>query len=146
MSTSEHATEAAIRPDPVVTMDSAFFWEAADQGKLVGQRCTACGKLRHPPRPMCPFCRGLGWEAAPLSGHGTVYSWIIPRHPHPVGFTESPVVALIDLAEGYRIVSNVFEVTPAELGPGLPVEVFFAPTAGGHKVPVFRPHRAAGER
>jgi hypothetical protein len=87
---------------------------------------------------MCPSCHSLKRETVRLSGRGKVYSWVIPRHPAPVGFAESPIVALIELEEGIRLVSNVIEVSPEKVRAGLAVEVCFAPTRGGRAVPVFR--------
>ena len=88
---------AVTRPDPILTPDAAFFWEGAKRGELLGQRCADCGDLQHPPRPMCPKCHSVRREPVRLSGRGELYSWIIPRHPQPLGFAEPPVVALIQL-------------------------------------------------
>jgi uncharacterized OB-fold protein len=124
---------------PIVTLDAKFFWDAADRGEFVGEGCADCGKLRFPPRPMCPHCHSVKRDEVKLSGRGTVYTWIQPRHPMPFGFKEAPIVATIELAEGYRLVSNLYGIALEDVKPGLPVEVFFEPTAGNHKVPVFRP-------
>jgi uncharacterized protein len=132
-------TFGVTRPDPVYTPDAAFFWEGATRGELLGQRCGDCQRLAHPPRPMCPFCHSLKREVVRLSGRGRVLSWTIPRHPAPLGFSEAPIVAVIELAEGTRLVSNVVEMTPESMRNGLEVEVLFAPTRGGRAVPVFRP-------
>jgi uncharacterized protein len=137
------AQETAVtRPDPVYTPDAAFFWEGAARGELLGQRCTDCGRFAHPPRPMCPNCHSLKREVVQLSGRGRVLSWTIPRHPPAVGFNEAPIVAVIELVEGIRLVSNVVEVTPDTMRGDLEVEVLFVPTRGGRAVPVFRPVRA----
>jgi hypothetical protein len=138
-SAGDETVGAATRPDPLVTPDSAFFWEGALRGELLGQACAACGKLRHPPRPMCPSCHGVERRIVRLSGRGEVYSWVVPRHPAPVGFAEPPVVALIELEEGLRLVSNVVGAAPGRVRQGLPVEVAFERTRGGKAVPVFRP-------
>jgi uncharacterized OB-fold protein len=137
MSTPEGA--APTRPDPIVSRDAAFYWEGAERGELLGQACAACGELRHPPRPMCPRCHSVERKVVRLSGRGVVYSWVIPRHPAPVGFAESPVVALVELDEGIRVVSNVVGAAPGQVRQGLPVEVAFERTRGGKAVPVFRP-------
>ncbi|HEY3673163.1 MAG TPA: Zn-ribbon domain-containing OB-fold protein [Acidimicrobiia bacterium] len=127
------------RPAPIVTEDSAAFWDAADEGRLVAQRCAACGRLRHPPRPMCPECNSLEVEVVELSGRGVVYSYALLHHPQHPAF-EYPVPAvLVDLDEGIRIVSNVVGVEPGDIRIGLPVHVEFVPTDGEHQVPVFRP-------
>ena len=139
MSPGNEAEGAVQRPDPVVTRDTEFFWEGARRGELLAQACSACGKLRHPPRPMCPHCHAVGRTLVRLSGRGEVYSWIVPRHPAPFGFAESPIVALVELEEGIRIVSNVVGAAPGQVRQGLPVEVAFEPTRGGKAVPVFRP-------
>jgi uncharacterized OB-fold protein len=130
------------RPDPIVTPDAAFFWEGARRGELLAQRCTNCHDLQHPPRPMCPRCHSVQRELVRLSGRGEVYSWIIPRHPPAVGFAQAPIVALIQLEEGIRLVSNVVGVADGQVAIGMKVEVLFEPTVGGYAVPVFRPRTA----
>jgi uncharacterized protein len=139
MSSNETPTAAATRPDPVFTPDAIFFWEGAARGELLGQRCADCRKITHPPRPMCPACRSTRRETVKLSGRGTVASWAIPRHPAPMGFAEPPIVALIELEEGIRLVSNVVDVAPEAMKGGIAVEVRFVPTRGGKAVPVFAP-------
>ena len=139
MSSGSGEAGAVTRPDPIVTRDTDFYWEGALRGELLGQACGACGKLRHPPRPMCPYCHAVERKVVRLSGRGAIYSWIVPRHPAPVGFAEPPIVALVELEEGIRIVSNVVDAAPGQVRQGLPVEVGFAPTRGGKAVPVFRP-------
>ncbi|HVN49836.1 MAG TPA: zinc ribbon domain-containing protein, partial [Acidimicrobiales bacterium] len=62
----------SARPAPATTRDTAFFWEALKERRLLIQRCAACGALRHPPRPMCPRCHSLDWDTVEASGHGTV--------------------------------------------------------------------------
>ncbi len=91
---------------------------------------------------MCPACHSTKRETVKLSGRGKVASWVIPRHPAPVGFAESPIVALIELEEGIRLVSNLIDVSPDAVSGGLAVEVRFAPTRGGKAVPVFTPAKA----
>jgi uncharacterized OB-fold protein len=129
----------AIRPDPIMTIDGAFFWKAADEGRFVAQKCAGCGKLWHPPRPICPECLSLDQGEQALSGRGTVMSWIMPIHPAPVGFATPPIIVLVELEEGLRFVSNVEGVAPQDMRIGLAVEVGFADTRGGKKVPVFHP-------
>ena len=130
-----------MRPAPVVTDDSAVFWDAAAERRLVAQRCTGCGTLRHPPRPMCPHCGSLAIEAAQLSGRGTLYSYAVLHHPQHPDFGYPVLAALVDLDEGIRLVSNLTGVEPVGVEIGMRLEVAFAPTAGDRSVPVFRPAR-----
>lgn len=132
-------TSDIIRLDPVYAPDAAFFWDGVERGELLGQRCADCKHLAHPPRPMCPKCHSTRREQIRLSGSGAVYSWVVPRHPAPVGFAEPPVVALIELDEGIRLVSNLVDIDLGAIRRGLAVEVRFVPTRGGKAVPVFAP-------
>jgi uncharacterized OB-fold protein len=128
-----------VRQAPIVTDDSAVFWDAAAEHRLVAQRCGGCARLRHPPRPMCPQCHSLSWEAVTLSGRGTLYSYALLHHPQHPAFEYPVLAALVDLDEGVRLVSNVVEVQPAEIAIGMQLEVVFIPTTDGRSVPVFRP-------
>jgi uncharacterized OB-fold protein len=127
------------RLKPIVTLDIKFFWDACDKGELVAERCAECRKFRFPPRPMCPHCHSTKRDIVKLSGRGAVYSWIRPQHPKPVGFDAPPVVGVIELEEGFRLVSNVVGIDFEKITVGLPVEVTFDKTVGGRQVPVFRP-------
>lgn len=129
------------RMAPIVTPESKSFWDAADRGEFVGQKCGDCGRFRFPPRPMCPHCHSLNREEVKLSGLGKVISWTMPRHPAPFGFTEPPIVAVIELQEGTRFVSNLVGVALDQVKMDMPVEVTFEDTQGNHKVPVFKPRR-----
>ncbi len=128
---------SVTRPDPLVTEDSELFWSAADDSRLVAQRCSGCGALRHPPRPMCPHCHSLEFEPQELSGRGTVYSFAVLHHPQNPAFEYPVLAALIDLEEGVRLMSNLRGMDPSEIRIGMPVAVTYVPTLGGHQVPVF---------
>jgi len=134
-----------MRPDPILRIDTAFFWEACERGEFVAQKfnCArqgeACDTLWHPPRPMCPKCHSTEKEVQKLSGLGTVVSWCVAVRPQAFGFEESPIAALIELDEGLRFVSNVEGVAEEDMQPGIRVQVAFADTSGGKKVPIFKP-------
>ena len=127
------------RPRPAVNQDNAFFWEGVERGELLIQRCSSCGRLRHPPRPMCPHCQSLEWDTVAASGRGTVYSFVVPHHPQVPAFEYPYVVALVELEEGTRLVSNVIDVDPAEVSVGMPVEVSFVAVDDELTLPLFRP-------
>jgi len=114
--------------------DEDFFWSGVDEGRLLAQKCAACGTLRHPPAPMCGTCNALGWEPHALSGRGRIFSWLISKHPTQPD-AEPRTVILVDLDEGLRMVSNLRGGdTPAI---GATVGVFFA-DIGGARLPQFR--------
>ena len=133
------------RPAPYPSRASAFFWEGVDAEKLQVQRCADCGSIRFPPRPMCPDCRSVHWELQELSGRGRVYSWIVPVHPRLPMFAPGTIVALVDLGDGVRVVSNLCDVEPTEITADMPVEVFFIDLGEGRKLHQFRPLRENGD-
>jgi len=121
-----------------VTDDSAVFWDAAAEQRLVAQRCVGCARLRHPPRPMCPHCHSLEFEVVELSGLGTLYSYAVLHHPQHPAFEYPVLAALVDLDEGIRLVSNLVDVD-GDIEIGMRLRVTFVPTAADRAVPVFRP-------
>lgn len=122
---------------PVPDEDDGPFWNGVADHRLLLQRCADCSAVQHPPSPMCPECQSLRREWFDVSGRGSVYSWI--QSHHPTAPDEAPrIVALIDLAEGPRFVSNLHGVPLDEIEPGMPVEVFFA-DVDGTTLPQFRP-------
>ena len=129
----------SARLAPSMTADSQFFWDGVREHRLLIQRCGSCGALRHPPRPMCPHCQSLEWDTIESSGRGTVFSCVIPHHPPLPWFPDPYVVALIDLEEGTRIVSNVVGVAPEAVTIGLPVVVRFETFDGDVVLPLFAP-------
>jgi len=124
---------------PTTTPDTKFFWDALKDGKLVIQRCSSCATLRHPPRPMCPSCRSLEWDTLEASGRGTVYSFVMPRHPQLPWFDDGYIVALVELEEGTRLVTNLVDVMPEAVHIGMPVRVRFDEFDGGLVLPMFAP-------
>ena len=114
-----------IRLAPTTTRDTAWFWDALREHKLLIQRCVDCGAVRHPPRPMCPNCNSLAWDTLETSGRGTVYSYVVPQHPRFPHMEYPYVVVLVELDDGIRLVSNLCGVALGDILVGMPVEVFF---------------------
>ncbi len=132
-------TQRPKRPRPALTHDNRFFFEGAKEHKLLIQRCTNCGTLRHPPRPACGTCRSFDWDTVTASGRGTVYSYVVNHYPQVPAFDYPLVVALIELEEGTRLVANVAGITPEEIAIGLPVVAEFEAFDDDLTLPVFRP-------
>jgi uncharacterized OB-fold protein len=129
----------STRLAPTTTPDTRVFWDGVRDHKLLIQRCAGCQALRHPPRPMCPGCNSLAWDTIESSGRGEVYSFVMPRHPPFPWFEGTYVVALVALAEGIRLVSNLCGVDPDDVTIGMPVEVFYEHFDDGLVLPQFRP-------
>ena len=129
----------SARLTPSTTADTQFFWDGVRAHRLLIQRCVSCGALRHPPRPMCPQCQSLEWDTIESSGRGTVFSFVIPHHPPLPWFPEPYVVALVDLEEGTRIVTNIVGVAPERVTIGMPVVVQYEQFDGDLVLPLFAP-------
>ena len=137
---SEEGGEAqALRPRPSMTDDTRFFWEGVDEGRLLIQRCSECGRLRHPPGPACPACHSLEWETQEASGRGSVYSFVRFHHPPLPAFEHPNPIVLVELEEGTRLVSNLVGVEPGKIEIGMPVQVDFSQVDPELRLPLFRP-------
>jgi len=128
-----------LGPLPVPGPDDAPYWEGLEGGALLTQRCDTCGTLRHPPQPRCGHCASAVFSWTPATGSGTVYSFTIVRHPpNPALAASVPyVVALIQLDEGPRLVSNVVGVDPDLVAIGQRVQVEFDRQGPGAVLPRF---------
>jgi 3-oxo-4,17-pregnadiene-20-carboxyl-CoA hydratase alpha subunit len=133
-----------LRPRPALTQDNAFWFEGARQHRLLIQRCTRCGTLRHPPRPMCAECRSYEWDVVDASGRGTVYSFVVNHYPQVPAFDYPLAVGLIELEEGTRLVANIIGVEPGDIRVGMPVEVEWVDHDPDLSLPAFRPLRPGG--
>lgn len=129
------------RPVPKPDRDSAFYWAAVRRRELVFQQCSECGRFRFYPRSVCPSCLSEKFEWRNSLGRGTVYSFtVIHRAPTPAFRDRVPyVLALIDLPEGVRMMSNVIGCDPARVRIGMPVTVDFEEVSDEISLPVFRP-------
>jgi hypothetical protein len=126
-------------PLPVPDEDTQPFWDYCREHELRAQRCTACGRLRHPPRPTCPRCGSTDVEWQLLSGRGKVYTYAISHQAvHPALQDLVPLTVLIvELDEGLRLTSNlVAGSAPVEIGT--PVEAVFERVNEEITLPRFR--------
>jgi len=131
-----------LRPLPGPDAVSQPFWDGCARHELLLQCCAACGRHRFPPSPVCADCGSDAAEWVPASGRGTVYSWIVVRHPVPRESFEREVpyvVALVALDEGVRMASNVVGCAPDRVRAGMPLEVVFDDVQDGVALPKFRP-------
>lgn len=127
------------RPRLAITDDIAFFFEGARQGTLLMQRCTRCGRLRHPPLPACPACRSLEWDTVEASGHGTVFSYVVTHHPQVPAFDYPLPIAVVELDEGTRLVADLIDVAPDDIWIGMPVVAELVAVDDELTLPMFRP-------
>jgi uncharacterized protein len=117
------------------------WWDATAEGRLLIARCGSCGEAHYYPRPFCPRCgaEDVGWEDA--AGDAVLYTWsVVHRNDLPPFRDKVPyVAAVVDLAEGPRMMTNVVGADPGDLRVGMALRVEFEELDDGFHIPVFRP-------
>jgi uncharacterized OB-fold protein len=131
---------AGVRFDlPEADAFTRAYWDAAADGRLLLRRCGTCGRAHHYPREFCPHCwsEDVVWE--PASGRAELYTWsVVHRNDLPPFGERTPyVAAVVQLAEGPRMMTEVVDAADGELGAGMALEVVFR-----QGMPVFRPKGA----
>lgn len=132
------------KPLPVPDSESTPFWDGMREHGLMLQRCASTGEHLFPPVTFCPGSLEKP-EWVQVSGKGTVFSWIVVRHPVPrdIYADEVPyVVALIALDEGCRMTGNIVDCAPEDVRAGMPVEIVYNQVTPEITLPAFRPAEA----
>jgi uncharacterized OB-fold protein len=112
-------------PLPKPTELSRPFWQAANDGRLVIQRCDACGAYRWTPQILCKSCQAEPFTWVPVSGSGTIYSFTIVHRAPTAGFQVPFVLAVVALEEGPEMLTQIVDCDPGEVEIGQAVEVAF---------------------
>ena len=115
------------RPLPVPTDDTKIYWQSARAGKLVIQKCDACGVPQFYPRPFCIACLSESMTWTECSGRGTIYTFSVNHRPANEFMKDKTpfVVAAIDLDEGVRLIANIVDSKIEEVSCGARVRVTF---------------------
>ena len=138
------------RFEPPVGDESGPFWDATRERRLVVQWCTRCDRGVFYPRAFCPYCAGVGGDArgGPLvwreaSGRATVHAAVVEHRPEAAGASFAGgvpfCIALVDLEEGVRMMTNVVGCPPGDVHSGMPVTVSWEPLSDGRQLALFRP-------
>jgi uncharacterized OB-fold protein len=124
--------------------DNKAFYRGWLEERLLINRCRACGRWHHPPKPICPDCWSTDLEPTEVSGRGTVHLLILLHQGPPapgVDYASGPhPVATVELVEqeGLRVTSTVVGCAPRDVYIGMPVELTWI-ERDGIPFPVFRP-------
>ena len=134
------ANQDRIIPQP--TPETQHYWDGANVGELRLQTCNSCNHTYFPPRPFCPDCGSRDVKVTKASGKGRLYSYIINHLPAP-GYTPPFVVAVVELEEGPRIMTNIVDCpqTPEAMELDMPLEVTFERLNDEISLPQFKPAR-----
>jgi uncharacterized OB-fold protein len=127
------------RPLPQPTRLSAPYWEGCKQGVLRVQRCRDCGTFVFIPQPLCTSCMSEGLEWVESTGRGTLYSHSTVHRPQQPVFEVPYTIGIVELEEGYYMLTNLIDVEPEQVEVGMPVEVAFERMSDEITLPFFRP-------
>ena len=126
-------------PLPSPTELSKPHWDGCKNGELVVQRCTACGTFVFIPQPTCTGCLSDALEWVQSSGKGVVYSCTTVHRPQRLEFEVPYTVAIVELEEGWHMLTNIVECPHEEIEIGMPVEVTFRKMTDEITLPLFKP-------
>ena len=131
----------ALPPLPRPYQDTAEFWAAAREHRFVIQRCNSCGEHQFYPRGVCSHCLSSELEWREASGNGTIYSYSVNhRAPHPGFADDLPfVLAIVELEEGPRMMTNIVVSDPDSVTIGMAVTVTFDDVTDQVTLPKFTP-------
>jgi len=124
---------------PRVTEETAPFWDAAREGRLLAERCSQCGAESFPPRGMCRKCHSRDCAPFEVTGPGQVYSFTV-NHQRWLPEQQVPfAVVLVEFAAhpGVRVPGRLCGCAPEEARIGMAVDIGFAPGPDGWMVPGF---------
>ena len=131
------------KPLPLIVPESERYWLGAKKHEFWLRYCHECKKTYFYPRDICPDCFSRNTEWRRASGRGRLYTYaIVHRGPLPSFRDAVPyVVAMIDLEEGGRMMTNLVDVEPSPeaIQVGMPVEVVFDDVTDEITLPKFRP-------
>jgi hypothetical protein len=131
--------DATIGIPPAVAEETRAFWDAAANGRLVVERCDACGAESFPPRGICRTCRSRSTSPVEITGRGAVYSFTV-NHQRWLPDLEVPyAMVLVEFPDhpGVRVAGRLRGCDPEEVAMGMGVEVGFEPGPGGFAIPSF---------
>jgi uncharacterized protein len=130
-------TEAV--PAPFPSRVARPYWDGLRRQELLFQRCAVCNGITHTPAETCAHCLAadLTWKAS--SGTGTVYSWTMVWRPQTPAFEVPYCPVIVELDEGWHLLSNLIGIDTDDVAVGLRVQVEYHPIADGFVLPYFRP-------
>ena len=139
------SSEAVLQPQPEgiplprPSTVSEPHWEGCKRGELMVQRCLECEGYVFIPQPACTHCLSEDMEWVRSSGKGTVYSWTTVYRPQQPSFETPYISAIIEVEEGWYMMTNLVDMPVEDVRIGLPVEVVFHAINDETTLPYFRP-------
>jgi uncharacterized OB-fold protein len=129
------------RPTQLESAEAGAYWEATRSRRLVLPWCTSCDRPFWYPRAACPGCLGTDIEWREATGQGTVYAVSVQHNAALPEFKDQVpyAVALVELDEGVRFMSNIVTSDPTDVAVGQRVRLSWEPIDDGRALAVFEP-------
>ena len=134
-------TETPAKPKPRPAPESLPYWQAAKEHRLALPKCEDCDKFWFPPSRACPHCLSMNVSFQTVSGRGKVFSFVTFHRVYRPAFAQDVpyVVALVELEEGPRLLTNILGISHEDVRCEMPVEVVFDDYDDEISIPKFRP-------
>ena len=134
-------TETPAKPKPRPAPESLHYWQAAKEHRLALPKCEDCSQFWFPPSRTCPHCLSTNFSFQNVSGRGKVFSFVTFHRVYRPAFAgDVPyVVALVELEEGPRVLTNILGISHEDVRCEMPVEVVFDDYDADVSIPKFRP-------
>ncbi|MCY4631494.1 MAG: OB-fold domain-containing protein [bacterium] len=126
-------------PDRADRALTGEFWSAVDRGVLLRPVCARCARSFFTPQVVCPHCCCEQWSYEPSEGRGTVYSFTVVHRPPEPSFEAPYVLAIVDVTEGWSLLTWIVDCPAGEVRVGMAVQVQFVPGPDGAPLPAFAP-------
>jgi uncharacterized protein len=129
------------KPIPIPSIESKPYWDGLKQHKLLMQRCDGCGKFWFPPSLLCPHCNDGRFTWSETKGTGRVFSFVVYHRVYHPGFADEVpyTVAVIELDEGPRLISNVIGIPPDQVVCDMRVKIAYDDITDAMTIPKFAP-------
>ena len=134
-------TKLPAKPRPRIDTINRGFWENCRKGVLSIQTCDDCSHRHYPGTPVCPNCLSSKQSWQPVSGQGTLLSWVRFHRAYWDSFRDDLpyAVCLVGLAEGPMMISNLVDADPETLPIGSALQVVFDQVDETLTLPKFKP-------
>jgi uncharacterized OB-fold protein len=127
-------------PAPTPSPETAEFWSATAEGRLLLKRCNDCATVIWYPKALCPQCHSMDTSWFDAAGTGHVYSFTVSRRGEGAYREAAPyVLAYVELDEGPRLMTNIVDCDPETVSVGQRVRVVFDDTGEGSALIRFAP-------
>jgi hypothetical protein len=129
------------RPLPIPSPETQPFWDACKEDRFLIQECEDCGKFQYHYRGFCCHCWSERVLDVELAGTATVWTFTVIERNRMDGFKDLVpyIVALVEVPQGLKILSNVINCNPDDVEIGMPVRLTFVDAEDGLRMPMFEP-------